>query len=189
MIGGEIPNISFETFYVSKEESNCPLIPDIVRIGKKLKDMGLLDDDSTATISLGYGKRILINGNVEDYGNISRNELIEVADFDSLKKILLVLGTNEPRLETSVHWMIHHARDDVNVIVQINNEDVIQKIGTKYPTTSRDYLPGTLDQIKNVLKLLRDNKKVVLHNQGLLIVSSNIKEIDEMISKIVEELK
>ena len=189
MIGGEIPNICFKTFYVSKEESNCPLIPDIVRIGKQLKEIGLIDDESTAFISLGYGKRILINGNVEDYANISRNELIEVADFDPLKKILLVLGTNEPRLETSVHWMIHHARDDVNVIVQINNEGIIQKIGTKYPATSKDYLPGTLDQIKNVLKLLRNNKKVVLHNQGVLIVSSNIKEIDEMISKTVEELK
>jgi hypothetical protein len=189
MIEGKIPDISFETFYFSNEESNFPLIPDIIRIGKKLKEIGLMDDQSTATISLGYGKRILINGNVEDYTNIGRNELIEVADFDPLKKILLVLGINEPRLETSVHWMIHHARDDVNVIVQINNEGIIQKIGTKYPTTSKVYLPGTLDQIKDVLKLLRDSKKVVLHNQGLLIVSNNIKEIDEMISKTVEELK
>jgi ribulose-5-phosphate 4-epimerase/fuculose-1-phosphate aldolase len=189
MQGGTIPNIGFQTFYLSKDETNCPLLPEIVRIGKKYKDQGLIDDESPIIISLGYGKRVLINGNVEDYSKIVRNELIEIADFNPVKNVLLIIGQNEPRSETPVHWMIHHARDDVNVVIQINNLGLIEKIDDKFPTTEKDALPGSFEQIKEVLRLLRDNKILILRNQGVIFVGSTVKEIEDSILKICEDLK
>jgi len=45
MINGDFANLNNQTFFVSKEQSNCPLIPDIVRLGKKFEDLGLLKED------------------------------------------------------------------------------------------------------------------------------------------------
>jgi ribulose-5-phosphate 4-epimerase/fuculose-1-phosphate aldolase len=188
MIGGNFPNISFETFYVSKEEPNNVLIPEIVRIGKKFKKMNLFDE-SSGIISLSYGKRVLINGNVEDISNIKRKELFEIVDYDPVKNNLLIIGVTEPRLETPVHWMIHHARSDVNIVIQINNLELVEKLQKKIVETEKDYLPGTFDQIKDVLSLLHDNKKLIIKNQGVLFVGNSIKEAEELVVKTVEGVK
>jgi len=188
MIGGKFPNIQFQTFYVSKEETNCPLITEFIRISKKLKDLGLLEN-ATATISFSYGKRMLINGNVKDFGNVKREELLEIADYDPIKKILLILGPIEPRVETPVHWMVHHARDDVNAAIQINGKNIVEKFGKKMPETEKDYPAGTLDQAKEILKSLRNSKRVTIKNQGVLFVGSSCKEIEDLALKTHGELK
>jgi len=177
-----------QTFYVSKEETNCPLITEFIKISKKLKDLGVLEN-ATATISFSYGKRILINGNVKDFGNIKREELLEIADYDPIKKIMLILGPIEPKVETPVHWMVHHARNDVNTAIQINGENIVEKFGNKIPRTKKEYPPGTLEQAKEVLKILRDSKKLVIKNQGVLFVANTVKEAEDLIIKTYEELK
>jgi len=188
MIGGNLPNISFETFYVSKEEPNNELIPEIVRIGKKLKELKIIKE-SDGIISLSFGKRVLINGYVEDISNIKRKELFEIVDYDPVKNNLLIIGSIEPRLETPVHWMIHHARTDVNAAIQINNVELVEKVKNKIPETDKDYLTGSFDQIKDVLRLLRDNKKLITKNQSIIFVGNTIKEVEKDIIKTFEESK
>ena len=67
MINGDFANLNNQTFFVSKEQSNCPLIPDIVRLGKKFEDLGLIKEDTEGIISLKYGKRLLINGSGSNF--------------------------------------------------------------------------------------------------------------------------
>ncbi|UCH71729.1 MAG: hypothetical protein JSW62_04855 [Thermoplasmatales archaeon] len=188
MIGGNVPNLFFQTFYISKEELNNPFILDIVRTGKKISEFVLLQD-SSIIISLGYGKRILINGLVEDFSNIKRSELIEIVDYDPVKNNLLVIGPNEPCLESPLHWMIHHAREDVSAVVQLNNVGLIEKIKNKYPETEKERLPGTFDQIKEVLRLLREERKIIIKNQGFLFIGKTLNEVEEEIEKTIEDLK
>ena len=171
-----------QIFYVSKEETNCPLIIEIIKISKKLKEKSILKKDSDAIFSLGFGKRMIINGIVKDFSNIKREELLEIVDFDPIKNNLLLIGSAEPRIETSLHWMIHHARDDVNFVVQIKKTDIINKI--KDIDVTDKYPIGSLDNTKEVLKALRINKKVIIKNNGLLIVGRNIEDIEKQIQDI-----
>jgi len=181
---------SFQTFYVSKEESNSPLLPEIGKIGKKIKDMELSEEIVYSTsISLKFGKRIIINSQNSDIRNTNRKEFLEIVDYDPVKKVLLAMGPKDPRIESPLHWLIHHARDEVNAILQINNEEVAKKLSKKYPNTEKECPQGTLEQIKEVMKILRQSKKVVIKNQGLLIVGENIKELEKYAIEIFEELK
>ena len=175
MIGGNLSNLYFQTLYLSKEKSNCPLIADSLKIEKKIEKYDLV-------ISQRYGKRILINS----YGEKDSNDnFLEIVDYDPIKKILLAMGSKEPRIETPLHWLIHHARDEVNAIVQINDIDLANKI-KKIPKTQNDYTDGNLDHIKDVMKNLRKSKKVILKNHGLIFVGNSIKEVEEL---LFEELK
>ncbi len=189
MIRQTFPNYNFQKFFVSKETCNCPLIYEIVKVNKKLKTIDLLKDIFEISISMKYGKRILIYAKDSDFSEIKADDFLEIVDYDPLKKVLLVIGPKEPRNETPVHWLIHHARDEVKAIIQINNKQLIGKFGKKLPITEKEYPNGTLDQAKEILIKLRDSKKVVIKNQGLIFVGSSVKDIEDLITKTFEELK
>lgn len=173
----------FQAFYTSNETSKHPLKTGIIKLGKKIKKYNLIKDNS-ALISLSIGNQVLINTDVEDYSNIKDEEILEIVDYDPVKNNILLIGKKKPKLETPVHWMIHHARKDVGAIIQINNKDLIEKLKIKNPETKKEET-GSFEQIKSVLYLLRDSKKIIIKNQGILCVGKTIKDIEEKL----EELK
>jgi ribulose-5-phosphate 4-epimerase/fuculose-1-phosphate aldolase len=179
-------NLNFQTFYTSKEESNCPLITEIVRIGKKIEKKNISKDVESLIVSLRYGRRMIINGNYKEIGGIRRGEILEIVDYDPVKKILLTIGPIQPRSETPIHWMIHHARNEVNAVIQINGEKIIEKMSGKIQSTEKEQIPGSFESIKEVLKVLRDSKSVLTKNQGVLFVGENIKEVEEQVFKNIK---
>lgn len=172
----------FQTFYVSKEESNSPFVVDIVRIGKKIKENSLLKD-MDVSISLKYGKRVLMNAKNSNVRKIDRKGLLELVDYDPMKKVLLAIGPNEARVESPIHWFIHHSRDEVNAAIQINDKELAEKYSKNLTVTKKDWPIGTFESIKEVLKALRNNKKIVIKNQGLLFVGENIADLEDDLLK------
>ena len=185
MINGDFANLNNQTFFVSKEQSNCPLIPDIVRLCKKFEDLGLLKEDTEAIISLKYWKRLLINGSGSNLGEININDIIEIVDYDPVKKVTLTIGPKNPHVETPVHWLIHKARDDVNAIIHLKSVKLSEKLIKKLPSTDGEKPPGTLELAKEVLKTLRTNKKIIIKNNGVLFVGNNLKEAEDLILKFL----
>lgn len=189
MIDKNLVNPSFQTFYISHEQSNCPHISGIIKVSKKFKNLGLLDIITTAVISLSYGKRVLINGNNVDFENIKKEELLEIVDYDPVKKIVLAIGQKEPNVETPVHWLIHHARDDVNAIIQLNSKKLVEQFSKKLPVTEKEHPSGSLELAKEVLKTLRMSKSIVLINKGVLFVGVSLKEVEDLVLKTYEGSK
>ena len=169
---------NFQIFYVSKEESNCPLIADSIRLQKELKSKGFDD----VIISQRYGKRILID--TINHINLKQS-FLEIVDYDPIRNVLLIMGSNKPRIETPLHWFIHHAREEVNAIVQINDESIFEKLKNT-PITEKDYSIVTLEQIKEVLKHLKNSKKIIIKNLGVIFIGNNIKEVGNLISEVLK---
>jgi ribulose-5-phosphate 4-epimerase/fuculose-1-phosphate aldolase len=189
MIDRNLLNINLQTIYVSKEHSNCPLISNIVRLGKKLKDLEILDQFTSLIVSIKYGKRILINNNYTNLGKIKRENFLEIIDYNPINRILLAIGPGEILIETPIHWIIHHARKDVNVIVQINDKRLIEKIVKKYPITKQEQSSGALDLAKELLKTLRLADTIIIKNKGILFIGNNLKEVESRILKLYEEFE
>jgi len=181
---------SFQTFYVSKEKSHSAFIPKIIKLGKKIKELGLLKENA-GTISLGYGKRMLINASYTDLGDIQTEDIVEVVDYDPVKKIALTIGEKIPDEETPVHWIVQHAREDINTIIQINGENIIERFSNFLPATEKEQPSGTLEQAKETLKTLRtsNNKNIILKNKGVIFVGHSLKEVEDLIIKTSEETK
>jgi len=189
MIGGSFPNLQFQTFYISKEVSACPLISEIIRIGKKFDELELFESIREVVISFRYGKRLLINSTGTNIGKIKQEDFLEIIDYDPIKRIILVIGPKEPRIETPVHWLIHHAKNEINAIIQIINQNLAEKFEKKMPTTKKEHPSGTLDQAKEILENLRNSNKVVIKNQGLIFVGNNSKEVENLFLKTLGEIK
>jgi len=178
-------NNSFQTFYTSKEESNCPLITEIVKIGKKIKNKDSSKNVTSVIVSLRYGHRMIINGDYKDIEEIKRGEILEIIDYDPVKKILLTIGPIQPKIETPIHWMIHHARNEVNAVIQLNGEKLVEKLEGKVPSTKDDLITGSFEMIKEVLKPLRESKSVLIKNYGVLFVGGSVKEVEEQVFKVI----
>ena len=182
----KIESLPIQVFFSSKEETNCPLVVDLLKIAKNLKQKNILKKDTDATISFTYGKRILINSFVQDYSKIKKEELIEIVDYDPIKNNLLVIGKADQKIETTLHFMIHHARKEIKIVVQIKDKKLLEK--TKNITVLDDRLPiNSIDFIKEVLKTFRDNKILGIKNNGILIISKNQEEFEEILKKYLEE--
>jgi len=179
---------SLQTFYISKEKSNCPLISEIVRIGKKLNECDIIENADKTIMSLSYGKRLLINANNTNFVELKQKDFLEIVDYDPVKNALLTMGPKEPYIDTSVHWLIHHSRNEVNAVIQLCDIRV-EKLDKKLPVTDKEYPTGTLEQAKEVLRFLRDSKIVIIKNQGIVFVGSSVKEVEELLLKTLGELK
>jgi len=173
-------HIPFQTFFISREVSKCPLILDIIKIGQKIKVLGL-EENTDSTISLSYGKRILINASGVNLIKITYQDIIEVVDYDPVKNVVLAIGKQNPVIETPVHWIIHHAREDVNAIIQFNGEKIVKKYSENIPITKTEYPSGTIDLAKEVLKTLKESKKIVIRNIGCLFVGVSLQEVENLI--------
>lgn len=189
MIEQNYPNFSFQTFYVSKEICRCPLISEYSRLNKRLENLGLLKDISEFSVSLKYGKRMIINAKNSDLSETKPEDFLEIIDYDPLKKVLLLMGAKQPRIETSVHWIIHHAREEVKAIIQIDSKKLVGHLGNSIPVTDKEYPVGTLDQAKEILSKLRISKKVIIKNQGFIFVGNSMKDAEDLMVKTFEELK
>ena len=186
MIGGNFSNLKFQTFYTSKEVSACPLISDVVRIGKRFDDLKLYENIEKTVISFRYGRRLLINSMGSSIKDIKKEDFLEIVDYDPIKKLILAIGPKEPRIETPVHWLICHAKKEVNAIIQINNRNFAEKFEKKLPATDREYPSGTLDQAKEILGCLRKSDKIVIKNQGLIFVGNSSNEVGELVINTLE---
>ena len=187
MIEKNLANISFQTFFVSREMSNCPQISEIIRFCKKLDGLKILKD-AEGTISISYGKRILVNGRDVDLSNIQQEAIVEIVDYDPVKNIVLAMGKKEPCIDTSVHWLIQKARHDIHAVFLLNSKKIFKKLSKDLPVTENEAPSGTIEMAKEVLKTLREGKNILIKNKGALFVGFNLKEIEDSVLKICREV-
>jgi len=171
-----LPSPMLQTFFVSRETSNCPLISEMIKLGQRLEEIGLTDKE-TSIVSLDYGKRLLINAKNIDLKKMTQHDVVEIVDYDPLKNIMMVIGTKDPCLETPVHWIVQKARHDINALLQVNSTTLFEKLKGTLPTTEKETQPTTLDRAKEILKTLRTGKTILIKNEGILFGGINIKEI------------
>jgi hypothetical protein len=173
-----LPSPVLQIFYISRETSNCPLISEMIKLGKNLTEIKLADKE-IGIVSLDYGKRLLINAKNIDVKNMKQPDVVEIVDYDPLKNIMMVIGTKDPCLETPVHWIVQKARHDINALLQINSTTVFEKLKGALPSTEKETKPNTLDSAKEILRTLRNGKTILIKNQGILFAGVNLKEIQD----------
>ncbi|HIH28437.1 MAG TPA: class II aldolase/adducin family protein [Thermoplasmata archaeon] len=180
-----LPAPALHTLFVSRETSNCPLLSEMITLGQSLQDFGLTDKER-GILSLDYGKRLLINAKNVDLKKITQSDVVEIVDYDPLKNIMMVIGLNNPALETPVHWIIQKARQDVNAILQINSTTLFEKLKHTLPTTENDTKPGTLERAKDILRTLQKGKTILIKNEGIVFVGMNRKQIHDTLRRYLE---
>ena len=159
--------------FLSKEEVKNPLTKEITEAGKILKEKGFVKE-KFGSISVKYGKRMIITANNANLGNLSNEDFVEIVDYNGVTNVTLAIGLKNPSMEIPMHWFIYR-KPEINAIIHI------QKTFDDIPTTS--YAPpGSIELAIEALKALRQANLINLKNYGSIAVGVNLK-------KALEELK
>ncbi|MBN2066106.1 MAG: class II aldolase/adducin family protein [Candidatus Thermoplasmatota archaeon] len=177
MIEKGLTNTRVQTFFISREQSSCPLVAELAELGKLLKERRIIDS-VRGVISFGFGKRLLCTGSKKNLSDLQREDFLEIVDYDPVKNILLVIGSTYPCPETPTHWLVHRARADVNVIIQLEGKDMLTKIGKKIPSTENECVSGSFESTKEILTTLRKSRSIIIKNAGLFVVGSNLQQVE-----------
>jgi ribulose-5-phosphate 4-epimerase/fuculose-1-phosphate aldolase len=148
-----------------------------------MKKSGLFEETSDITISLRYGKRVLINGKNSLFGELKQEDFLEIVDYDPMKKIILLIGPNEPKFDSTIHWLVHYAKKEINAVVQINSKRLVERIKNRLPETEVNYQRGSLELAKEILKAIRNSKGLIIKKNGVFFVGKDIDEIKKEILK------
>lgn len=181
-----LPSPALQVLFVSKETSNSPLFGEIVRIGRTLESLGV-PKNVPGSVSYDYGRRLVITAKNIDVKQMSQADIVEIADYDPLKNIMLVIGTKEPCQEAPVHWIIQKARRDINILLQLQSPSLLERFQGILPATKEVTLPGSLDRAKEFLRTLRTGKTILIQNEGILFAGINMKEIEASLSTYLKE--
>ena len=181
MSENNVPSDVFQTVFVSREVSASPLILDFIRLNNIFKKLHLQNAD--CTISLSYGKRVLINARDGNRKEMKQQDIVEIIQCDPLKNIVLAIGKKYPCIETPVHWIIHHARDDVHAIVEIKSKQLYEKWCADLPQTEKTS-SDSIERVKAILQTLQKAKKICIRDEGIVIVGLHLKEIEDSLVEI-----
>ena len=181
-----LPTPALQVLFVSRETSKSPLFGELIKIGHILESQGVSTHD-TGIMSYDYGRRLIITAKNIDVKQMSQEDVVEIADYDPLKNIMLVIGTKEPSQEASVHWIIQKARHDINVLLQLHSPSLATKLQGTLPSTEEVTHPGTLDRAKELLKTLRKGKTILIQDDEVLFAGINIPEIEKSVAFYLKE--
>jgi len=181
-----LPSPALQVLFVSRETSNSPLYSEMIKLGQTLEHLGLSESE-TGIASYDYGRRLVITAKNVDVKQMNQTDVVEIADYDPLKNIMLVIGIKEPCQEAPVHWIIQKARHDINILLQIQSPSLVERLQGILPRTEGTTLPGTLDRAKEFLRTLRKEKTILIQNEGVLFAGINIREIEKSLHTYVKE--
>jgi len=175
-----INNKSFQSIKISNEITNFKIIPDIIEIIKKLNEKLNFKIDEDIIISIKYGKRIVINCENSNLKKIQIDDFIEIADYNPVKKLFLIIGKHEPDFNMTFHWIIQNARREINVLIQLKTNLLINKKKIK---------DDSIEIAKDILLKFRDSNIVFTEKYGIFIIGNSLNEIQNIIDKLIEEVK
>jgi len=175
-----INNKSFQSIKISNEITNFKIIPDIIEIIKKLNEKLNFKIDEDIIISIKYGKRIVINCENSNLKKIQIDDFIEIADYNPIKKLFLIIGKHEPDFNMTFHWIIQNARREINVLIQLKTNLLINKKKIK---------DDSIEIAKDILLKFRDSNIVFTEKYGIFIIGNSLNEIQNIIDKLIEEVK
>ncbi len=181
-----LPTPALQVLFVSRETSKSPLFGELVKIGHILESQGVSTHE-TGVMSYDYGRRLIITAKNIDVKQMTQEDIVEIADYDPLKNIMLVIGTKEPSQEAPVHWIIQKARHDVNVLLQLHSPTLSKKLQGVLPSTETSTPPGTLDRAKELLRTLRKGKTILIQDDEILFAGINIPEIEKSVAFYLKE--
>lgn len=162
--------MSFETFFLGREQIKNPLIGTMISTGKELADAG--GNGGGGTISVRYGNRIVITARNADIRSLDESDFVEVADYDAVRKIVLAIGPNEPPAGTALHWLVYR-REGINAIVHIGDlsEKIIAGEG------------GNFNIAMEALKSLKSTGCIAMKNIGYIAVGKSLHEAVEEVKQ------
>ncbi|MBU0498095.1 MAG: hypothetical protein KKC68_08055 [Candidatus Thermoplasmatota archaeon] len=184
MINHSLHPHELQTFFITHELSNNPLIPQLITWGKQYAELNP-HKTLTGLLSAGYSRRIVCTRDVLAVSALTREDIIEIVDFDAIKQVLLIIGKKAPIKNTATHWMIHNARTDIGVIFSLTLQE--KEINdNQLPEILINTSQPIYEQVKIILQTLQHHTKFIINEKNVFITARTFSELHEYLRRILQ---
>lgn len=172
--------------FCSKEESNCSLIPVLLKIIKKTEEK-IKGEDYSFLVSTRYGKRVIMNSSFLRFKQMKRDMFIEIIDYNFLSHTLFIIGQKKPSNDVLHHWLLLYAKKEIGCNIEIRSASFTRCFISRYPNIKLSKDQTQMDILKSMMKVLQNNNICIIDSSRMLITSPSIVTLEEKISLVIEE--
>jgi ribulose-5-phosphate 4-epimerase/fuculose-1-phosphate aldolase len=186
--------IRFNTVFDSDNVPSNSQIMELKEWSKAFQKNGLtpeVEGNYTGNLSFRSKDGFVITASaMKDKENLTDDCFVYVKNYDSTTNTFDVEGKKKPSSESIMHQLIYDATKDVNAVFHGHNNTIVATAeDLKLPITEKEYESGTVELAKEVLKVLKGNKVIVLRNHGFVTLGKNMKEAGELALATLQKAK
>ena len=177
--------IRFNIIFVSDEVPSDARIDELKEWSERFQRNGLtpeIEGNYTGNLSFRSEAGFVITASgLKSKENLGNDCFVYVKNYDEQNNTVHVKGRRQPSSEAVMHFLIYKTRKEVNAIFHGHNDAIImnaEKLG--FPVTEKEHEPGTIELAKEALKVLGNNKLIVLKNHGFVYLGRTMKEAGEL---------
>jgi ribulose-5-phosphate 4-epimerase/fuculose-1-phosphate aldolase len=189
-----LKNIRFKTVFVSDKIFNDSKTVELKKWSEKFQKYGLtpkVEGNYTGNLSFRLKEGFVITtSRLKNKKNFSNDFLVYVKNYDEQTNTFYVEGKNIPSSESIMHHLLYENYREINAVFHGHNYlIVINADKLKLPITEKESESGTIELAKEVLKVLNENKLIVLKNHGFVSVGTTMEEAGEQTLSILNQSK
>jgi len=173
--------IRFNSVFVSNHVPSDSGIEELKDWCGKFQKNGLtpeFEGDYTGNLSFRLKEGFMITSSgMKSKKNLTDESFVYIKDYDRKTNTFYVEGKQMPSSESIMHQLIYNSSTKINSVFHGHNDLIVanaKKLGLS--VTEKEYESGTLELAKEVLKVLGNNKLVVLKNHGFVSLGKTMNE-------------
>lgn len=185
----EYCGVRFRTIFDNKRILNNPSINELINWCIEFNKIGFIGENS-GNLSFRTNNGFIISCSRADFPKSRIEDFTEVIGVDISKREIFVNGIKEPSAESFMHNEIYQRRDDVNAIFHGHSEDFL-RYGDKLnlPITEKEQLGGTIELMREVVKVLKNNNLILIRNHGFLSLGDSMGSAGNLAVKRYNQLQ
>ncbi|MEJ2125950.1 MAG: class II aldolase/adducin family protein [Candidatus Bathyarchaeota archaeon] len=177
--------IKFNTVFVSDKVPTDSKLEELKHWCKVFQKNGLtpeVEGNYTGNLSFRAGQGFVITASaLKDKENLVDDCFVFVKEYDPKTNTFYVEGEKKPSSESIMHQMIYDANKQAQAVFHGHIDVIVQnaeKLGL--PLTGKEFASGTIGLANEVLKILGDNKMIVLKNHGFVSLGKIMNEAGDL---------
>ena len=186
--------IRFNTIFVSDKTPDDPKIFELKDWSERFQKNGLTPEVSgnyTGNLSFRSSEGFVITASgLKDKENLGDDCFVHIKGYNEVSNTFSVEGQKKPSSESLMHHLLYNENQDINAVFHGHNNIIVTVVkDLKLVITEKEFESGTIELAKEVLKVLDNNKLIVIRNHGFVAVGNNMKETGELALATLEKAK
>ena len=128
---------------------------------------------------------IITGSTLESKDKLAHDDFVKVVDVDLKQMSVVAEGTKDPSSESMMHYEIYRRREDVGAIFHGHDKEITGNAPLlSLPETETEKLPGTVELLDEVIKILHKGNFLIMKNHGFLALGKTMDEAGNLAMKI-----
>lgn len=132
---------------------------------------------------------IITGSTLDSKDQLEHYDFVKVLDAASERMLVRAEGKRDPSSESIMHYKIYKSRKDVGAVFHGHDREITAGAELlRVPETSREELPGTVELMRQVMRILGNNNFIVMKNHGFLSLGRDMDEAGDLALNIKKKI-